>query len=148
MTENLLTSWDGLPISPEPPFGASIVVYRHQQGQIEFLILHRAHDDPEYDGEWAWTPPSGARLPNEAIDDCARRELRDETGLALPVQPAEGSAESWAIYFAEATPDDRVVLDAEHDRFAWVTLEAALAHCLPEMVGSSVEYVARLLHLV
>jgi 8-oxo-dGTP pyrophosphatase MutT (NUDIX family) len=148
MTEERLTTWDGLPISPEAPFGTSIVVYRRNQQGVEFLILHRAHDGPEYEGEWAWTPPAGARLPNEPVDECARRELLEETGLTLPIQATGLGSESWAIYSAEASADQIVtLLDAEHDRYEWVTLETALARCLPEVVGQSVEYVARRLQL-
>ncbi len=72
---NDATTWDGKPISPEPPFGASVVVYRRGAAGVEFLILHRAHSGPEFDGDWAWTPPSGARLPHEPILACAEREL-------------------------------------------------------------------------
>jgi 8-oxo-dGTP pyrophosphatase MutT (NUDIX family) len=120
-------------------------------GGVDWLILHRAHDGPAYEGDWAWTPPSGARLPNEPIDECARRELLEETGLTLPLQALQATnqgMDSWAIYSAEATQDSVIVLDAEHDRFEWVTLEAALARCLPEPVGQGIRYVAQLLFIV
>lgn len=142
------TTWDGLPISPEPPHGATIVVYRRREGPaegIEFLILHRAHEGPDYAGEWAWTPPSGSRLPGEPVDSCARRELLEETGLALPLQPVRPGGEIWAVYYAEAPRDVVVMLDAEHDRYEWVSVEDALARCLPAVVGDCVRSVAKLL---
>jgi 8-oxo-dGTP pyrophosphatase MutT (NUDIX family) len=141
-TEAEWSTWDGLPISPEAPFGASIVVYRSRQQDIEFLILHRAHDGADFEGEWAWTPPSGARLPNEAIDECARRELLEETGLSLPLQAIGEGKEGWALYSAKASANHIVTLDGEHDRYEWVLLETALERCLPEKVGQGVRKVA------
>ena len=44
----LRTTWDGLPISEEPPFGATVVVYRHNGARLEILLLHRAHHGPDY----------------------------------------------------------------------------------------------------
>ncbi|KAF1047818.1 hypothetical protein [Xylophilus sp.] len=45
------TTYDGQAVSPDPPFGASIVVYRKSPSGIEFLLLHRAHQGPDYEGE-------------------------------------------------------------------------------------------------
>ena len=143
MPDELLTTWDGLPISPEPPFGTTIVVYRNAKQGIEYLLLHRAHDGAAYEGEWAWTPPSGARLPGEPVDLCAQRELLEETGLTLPLHATGHGVDSWAIYFAEATNGDTVTLDAEHDRYEWVSLEVALERCLPVVVADAVAYVAQ-----
>jgi 8-oxo-dGTP diphosphatase len=76
------TTWDGLPVAPEPPFACAIVVWRERDGRREFLLLHRlAPGGPGFDREWAWTPPSGARQPGEEPDAAATRELREETGL-------------------------------------------------------------------
>ena len=80
------TTWDGLPVSEEKPYGITAVVFRRVCG-TEVLMLHRAHRGSDYEGEWAWTPPAGARLPGEPVDACARRELREETGLELPMEP-------------------------------------------------------------
>jgi len=52
-------------MSGEPPFGALIVVYRRTQEATEFLVLHRAHAGPEFQGDWAWGPPSGMREPGD-----------------------------------------------------------------------------------
>lgn len=147
MTEpvSLHTTYDGLPISPVPPFGASIIVYRYTQQGIEYLILHRAHDGPDFEGDWAWTPPAGSRLPDEPIDTCARRELLEETGLSLPIDAIDVGERAWAIYRAEATLAEVVMLDAEHDRYEWVNLEIALARCLPAVVGEAVQMVARVI---
>jgi SAM-dependent methyltransferase/8-oxo-dGTP pyrophosphatase MutT (NUDIX family) len=128
------TTWDGLPISTEPPYGATVVVYRGHGAATEVLLLHRAHHGPEYAGDWAWTPPAGARLPGEHIEECARRELREETGLDLPLRLTECGAADWPHFVAEAAHDAAIVLDAEHDRFEWAAADQAPRQCLPEEV--------------
>lgn len=132
------TTWDGLPISRAGPYGAMVVVYRTVDHGIEFLALHRAEHGPSFEGDWAWTPPSGARLPGEPVERCARRELAEEAGLDLPVRRAPTSVATWAVFVAEAPAAARVVLDAEHDRFAWLAADDLLARCSPEMVAEQI----------
>lgn len=141
------TTWDGQPISPDPPYGASIIVYRLQEEVAEFLILHRAWHEPNDQGDWAWTPPSGARHPNEAIEGCAKRELAEETGLSLTLQRANTDDETWAVFFAEAEADAQIKLDAEHDQYAWVSLTEAIHRCKPAQVGNTVAKIGKLLDL-
>ena len=59
------TTWDGLPVAREKPYGASILVWRRAGAGREWLVLHRAHHGRDYAGDWGWTPPAGARLPGE-----------------------------------------------------------------------------------
>jgi predicted metal-dependent hydrolase/8-oxo-dGTP pyrophosphatase MutT (NUDIX family) len=140
------TTWDGRPITTDKPYGCSVVVWRGEDGARRFLVLHRtAAGGPEYEGDWAWTPPSGSRQPGETPDEAARRELREETGLTLPITRTDLGREQWAVYVAEAPPGAEVVLDAEHDRAAWVSLEEAVRICLPPMVGASIRAVDALL---
>jgi 8-oxo-dGTP diphosphatase len=134
------TTWDGLPISRAAPYGAMVVVYRTVDHDDEFLALHRAEHGPSYEGDWAWTPPSGARLPGEPVERCAQRELAEETGLDLPVSRAPTSSETWAVFVAEAPAAARIVLDAEHDRFAWLTANDLLARCAPEQVADQIRH--------
>ena len=132
------TTWDGLPVAREPPFAVCIVVWREVAVGREFLVLHRlAPGGADYEGEWAWTPPSGARWPGEEPDEAARRELHEETGLELePVAArAARATEDAALYVAQAATGDENRLDAEHDRFEWLPLEDALARCLPPVVA-------------
>jgi 8-oxo-dGTP pyrophosphatase MutT (NUDIX family) len=138
-----METWDRLPVSEEPPFGVSVVVWRREAAGPEFLVLHRAHEGPEYEGDWAWAPPAGARLPGEEIAECARRELLEETGLRLECTPTDCGGEDWVVFAAEAPADAEVVLDAEHDRFAWLPANEAERVCLPPSVGASVAAVAR-----
>jgi 8-oxo-dGTP pyrophosphatase MutT (NUDIX family) len=134
-------TWDGLPVAPEKPYASCVVVWRDSAGGgREFLLLHRAHEGPSYAGDWAWTPPSGARLPGETPAHAAARELQEETGLALDIQSAEGAAPSDAValFVARAPHDAAVRLDPEHDRFVWSTEEEAVAKCLPAEVGACI----------
>jgi 8-oxo-dGTP pyrophosphatase MutT (NUDIX family) len=129
-------TWDGHPVSPEKPYGASIVVWRRASDGREFLILHRTHaGGPEFEGDWAWTPPSGARFPGELLEDAARRELAEEASLELPLELTGLGNDEWAVFVAEAPADALVVLDEEHDRFAWVSAAEAAARCRPALVG-------------
>lgn len=139
------TTWDGLPVAREPPYACCIVVWRQAAGGREFLILHRLHaGGSEHHGEWAWTPPSGARLPDETADEAAERELREETGLVLPLRaiPEAAASENIALYVAEAAADADVCLDHEHDVFGWLSLDGAVERCLPPEVGASIRNAA------
>jgi 8-oxo-dGTP pyrophosphatase MutT (NUDIX family) len=137
------TTWDGLPVSREKPFAACVVVWRRAPGGREFLVLHRHHGGPEHEGDWAWTPPSGGRLPGEEADAAASRELHEETGLALPLtRCARDPSDEVVLYVAEAPTDVELVLDAEHDRFDWRSLEEAVRSCLPTSVGLCLELAA------
>jgi heptosyltransferase-2 len=135
------TTWDGAPVAKESPFGATVVVIRRKGQLIEFLVLHRARRRAEDHGDWEWTPPSGARLPTESIEACAKRELKEETGLELPAERTELASEKWAVFSSEAGPDDQVRLSSEHDRYEWVSGEEAIVRCRPEAVAAQIRLV-------
>jgi 8-oxo-dGTP pyrophosphatase MutT (NUDIX family) len=122
--------------------GASIAVWRQRGDRREWLLLHRAAAGPDYESEWAWTPPAGARRTGESIQECARRELREETGLELDCSGTSCGTSDWAVFVAEATPETEIHLDDEHDRFEWLSLEEAVARCLPARVGEMLLAVA------
>jgi 8-oxo-dGTP diphosphatase len=50
------------------------VVWRRVDGRIEVVLVHR----PQYDD---WTFPKGKRKGDESDEDCALREVEEETGL-------------------------------------------------------------------
>ena len=135
------TTWDGLPIAEENPRASSVVVWRHGDAGREYLLLHRHHHGPDYAGDWAWTPPSGARQPGETPEEAAARELREEAGLELPFEPVAHVIDEVALFCAEAPAGAEVQLDPEHDAFAWLTLEEAAPRCLPAVVGESLRIV-------
>ena len=132
------TTWDGLPVARERPFAIAIVVWRRGGTGTEFLLLHRlAPGGPRYEGDWAWTPPAGARQPGEAPALAASRELAEESGLALPLTPLPEApvSDDVAIYATEAPSDAEIILDDEHDEFLWLSLAEAVPKCLPSSVG-------------
>jgi len=101
------------------------------------VLLHRTPLGEEED--WAWTPPSGARLPGEDIYACARRELEEEAGLVAEVRPVAVTGVDWALFVAAVEPGVRVVLqDVEHDRYAWVPVPEALRRCRPAVVADGI----------
>jgi 8-oxo-dGTP pyrophosphatase MutT (NUDIX family) len=122
-------------VAADKPHGAAVAVWRERGGTREWLLLHRAHHGPDYEGDWAWTSPTGARLPGEQVDDCAARELREETGLELPLTRVGG--DEWALYVAEAPPHAEVTLDPEHDRYEWLPYEEAVDRCLPAVAAEN-----------
>ncbi len=137
------TTWDGQPIAREHPTGAAVVVYRRTSRGTEFLLLHRAHHGAEYEGDWAWTPPSGARHPGEAVEACAARELLEEAGIAATPTRLEGGPQDWAIFALEVAEDVQIDLrDTEHDRYEWVPLSVAVQRCLPERVTRGLRWAA------
>ena len=119
----------------ERPYACCVVVWRAGEHGREFLVLHRAQEGPDYAGDWAWTPPSGARQPGEDADAAAARELREETGLELLLARVESPNPDVALFLAEAPGDAVVMLDPEHDGHRWLPLDAAAELCLPATVA-------------
>ncbi|MEZ5412772.1 MAG: NUDIX domain-containing protein [Opitutaceae bacterium] len=142
------TTWDGLPIADDNPRGVAVIVYRSCAGGVEILILHRAHKGPDYEGDWAWTPPSGARQPGEAALAVAKRELAEETGITGEPMLTQSGSEHWFVYGLEVGPETQVSMDAEHDRYEWVSLPEAICRCQPEAVSQQLKNVGRELGFV
>ncbi|MBB5872346.1 RimJ/RimL family protein N-acetyltransferase [Allocatelliglobosispora scoriae] len=127
-------TWDGLPIAEDSPRGSSVVVRRADGA---FLVLHRAVQGAAYEGDWAWTPPSGARFPGEPVLVGAERELLEEAGLRdLEILPVDISG-GWALFTADVPFDTPVTLDHEHDRYEWLPLDDAVARCAPATVSEN-----------
>jgi 8-oxo-dGTP pyrophosphatase MutT (NUDIX family) len=136
VAQPLRYTYDGLPVAPDEPHGAAIVVRRGR----EYLILHRAHHGPDYSGDWAWTPPSGSRQPGEAVLAAALRELAEETGLDVPAADLRALDLSgvWARFGLDVPAGTQARVDAEHDRFEWVDAPAAIARCMPVAVADGI----------
>lgn len=129
-------TWDGLPVAPDEPHGAAILARRSG----EYLLLHRAHRGLRYQGDWAWTPPSGSRQPGEPVLTAALRELAEETGVrasAAELRALDLSG-GWAHFGFDMPADALPRLDAEHDVFEWLPATEAIARCRPAAVADGI----------
>ena len=63
---------------PHPAVTTDVVVFTILDGRLSLLLVERAN--PPHQGEWAL--PGGFLAIDEDLDDCAARELREETGIS------------------------------------------------------------------
>lgn len=137
------TTWDGEPVSRDRPRGATVVVASRAPDGWKYLILHRAHRGPTWDGDWAWTPPTGSRKPGEDITACAARELYEETGLCASPRAVATVDIDWAVFVLEVRWSTPVVVDGtEHDRCEWVAFAEACRRCRPDVVADTLRTAA------
>ncbi len=102
------------------------VVWR-DHGDVEVLVIHR----PRYDD---WSFPKGKCDVGETDEECARREVTEETGLKValgselrPVRYVDNSGRDkqvryWAMTMSGAAEE----ADDEVDVMCWVTPDRAL----------------------
>lgn len=128
-----------------PKLGAAVVAWRRTGAGLEWLVMHRAVFEPGFAGDWAWGPPGGGSLPSETADECAKRELEEETDLVAECRPTPCGNELADVFHAEVPADAEVVLTFEHDAFRWLPLDEARELCLPAYVGDQLACVAALI---
>lgn len=104
---------------------AGAVVSRNNNGEKEFLLIHRGYRDD-------WSFPKGKLDPGEHILGAAVREIREETGFAIqlgtPLPTAhyrKGNATKDAFYWNAQLIGGEFIPNDEVDEIKWVNLAKA-----------------------
>jgi len=104
------------------------VVYRTDpSGETELAIIHR----PQYDD---WTLPKGKVEPDETPEDCALREVREETGFRAEIQRPLGCTayvdrrgrDKVACYWLMEVKGGRFKPGVEVDKLVWLSVPDAI----------------------
>ncbi len=104
-----------------------IVCRRSRTGETEIAVIHR----PGYDD---WTLPKGKIEPDERAEDCALREVREETGLRCDlVRPLGCTAyidrrgrDKVACYWVMEVRGGRFKPGIEVDKMLWLEVGDAI----------------------
>ena len=104
-----------------------IVCRTSRSGETEIAIIHR----PQYDD---WTFPKGKVEVDESPEDCALREVREETGLKCElIRPLGCTAyvdrrgrDKVACYWVMEAQGGRFKPGIEVDKLLWLSVEAAI----------------------
>jgi 8-oxo-dGTP pyrophosphatase MutT (NUDIX family) len=103
-----------------------VVFRKSRSGETEIAIIHR----PAYDD---WTLPKGKIEPDETPEDCALREVREETGLRCELLRSIGCTayvdrrgrDKVACYWLMEVKGGRFRPGIEVDKLLWLPIDAA-----------------------
>ena len=105
---------------------AGAVVWRRRDRSVELLLVHR----PKYDD---WSFPKGKSVGGESDQDCAVREVQEETSLRVVLglelastsYVSKGSPKRVRYWLAESGRPDDACPQNEVDEVAWLPPEDA-----------------------
>jgi 8-oxo-dGTP pyrophosphatase MutT (NUDIX family) len=103
-----------------------VVVRRNTEGPVEVLLVHR----PRYRD---WTLPKGKAMPGETDEECALREVEEETGLRCTLVRELASSRytdrktrpKFVRYWEMSVTSGLAKGQNEVDEVAWMTLDEA-----------------------
>jgi len=108
---------------------AGTLLYRHRNGQLEVLLIHHAGG---YNRNAPWGIPKGTIEPGETVEQAARRETIEETGVTagdlVPVGSIQYRRSRKRVYgFAGPAPENAAPRCAswEIDRAEFLLMEEA-----------------------
>ena len=104
------------------------VVRRSRDGGVEFLLVHR----PKYND---WSFPKGKCETDEPDEECALREIEEETNLRVALGPelvsttyvSKGRPKLVRYWLVEPQDPDEARAQNEVDALAWLTPDEAAA---------------------
>ncbi|MBM4415309.1 MAG: NUDIX domain-containing protein [Chloroflexi bacterium] len=108
------------------------VVYRWRGARVEVVLVGRA-------AQGLCALPKGTPEPGEAIEQTARREVREETGLEVAIAARIGSIRYWFAlphegvrvrkvvhhFLMQPVGGDIALHDGEYDQVTWVDIREA-----------------------
>lgn len=121
------------PYRPAEAVSAGGVVYRRGNEGVEVVICGRREDG-------VWSLPKGTPEPSETLEETARREVQEETGLSVAIEQPLGTIQyefnraqeglryhkTVHHYLMHATGGDIRAHDREYDRVRWLPAGEAL----------------------
>ena len=110
------------------PIGGAGVRDGGDRAEVEVLLVHR----PKYDD---WSLPKGKHEAGESDEECARREIEEETGLVGTLGPEIGvtryvdgkGRDKEVHYFEVSEPVGDFVVNHEVDEIRWMAPDEAVA---------------------
>ncbi|HXZ57825.1 MAG TPA: NUDIX hydrolase [Gaiellaceae bacterium] len=105
-----------------------MIVRSGPEGEPELLVVHR----PRYDD---WTLPKGKAEPGESDEECALREVEEETGLVCELGPEvavseyeDAAGRPKRVRYFEMRPSEgtEAAPQNEIDDVCWLTRQRAL----------------------
>lgn len=113
------------------------VVYRNGAAGREYALLVR--EGSRRGGRDSWHLPKGTLRRDETLEGCALRETREECGLEAAIEGYLGTLHARFLhpvhgricdrtthYFLMRCAGETGVMDEEHDRLEWASLEQAV----------------------
>ena len=106
------------------------------------LLLMRRNNEP---GKNLWWPPGGRILVRETLEDAAKRELFEETGLKpKSLTKVNVMSHFWPQYhfittfFKADVESDTIALNSEHSEYRWITtVDEKLHQYVKHMISES-----------
>jgi 8-oxo-dGTP pyrophosphatase MutT (NUDIX family) len=109
------------------------VVFRNGGADMEILVCGRAADN-------LWALPKGTPEPDETLEETARREVREETGVEAEIEDLVGEIRYWFSrplqgvryhktvrhYLLRPVGGDTSLHDHEFDDVRWIPVHEAL----------------------